>query len=152
LAVKVHKLRRIILEICVHLAFTIIFSLIIYLKSGNLGYIIIFILGGILIDVDHLVDYSVFFKKRFNLKDFLNATFLESGKIYLILHSWEINLIVFLLGLAIKSNGLLLLALSLTIHLSIDNLQRKNLLIYFFIYRIIKKFDAKVLIPERFLS
>lgn len=152
MAVEIRKLHKTILEICVHLVFTFIFSLIIYLKSGNLGYFITFISGGILIDLDHLIDYFLFFKNRFKLKDFLNAAFIESGKVYLILHSWEINLIVFFLGLTIKSNGLLLLALSLTIHLSIDNLQRKNRLAYFFTYRVINKFDARILFPEHHSS
>ena len=144
------KLPRTILEISAHLILTCLFSLIIYLKSANLNYVVIFVCGGILIDLDHFLDYCLFFKNRFKLKDFLSHTYIASGKIYLILHSWEINLIVLFLGLILQNRALLILALSLALHLSIDNLQRKNPFAYSLIYRITKRFDVKTIFPEFF--
>ncbi len=142
------KLRMTIKDLLLHFFSTLIFSSIIYFKSGNLLYGLIFILGGIFIDLDHLIDYFLFFKNRFNPADFFKLNFIKSGKVYVFFHSWEINFLLFIFGLGIKSSPLLILTLGMSVHLIIDNLQRKNLFFYFLIYRIIKKFDLKVLLPE----
>jgi hypothetical protein len=139
---------KVILEVLIHFFLTLTISLIIYLKSNNLIYVLVFILGGIFIDLDHFIDWFIFAKNKFNLKDFLDRKYIKSGKIYLFFHSWELNLILFLLGIYIKSQLIAIFSLSLSIHLAIDNLQRKNLLFYFLSYRMIKRFDAKILLPE----
>lgn len=142
------KLRNNLIDIAIHCFTTFIFVSIIYLRSGNLKYIIIFFLGSIFIDLDHLIDHFLYFKNKFNLKDFFSSTYLKSGKIYLFLHSWELNFIIFLLGLIFKSEELLILSASLITHLVIDNIRIKKLPPYFLTYRIIKKFDLKIFFPE----
>lgn len=137
-----------ILDIIAHILIVVFLSPIIYLKFHQISYVIFFAAGSILIDLDHLVDYFLYYKSKFNLQDFLNSSYLKSGRVYIFLHSWEIIFGLFILGTISKRLELLILVLGATIHLFIDNLQRKNIFSYFLIYRIIKKFQVKVLLPE----
>lgn len=141
-------MRRIFIDILIHLTLTFILSALVLLKTNNAIYACTFLLSGILIDLDHLVDYFIFFKSRFNLVDFFNCTYLKSKKAYLFLHSWELVFIVLTLAAYFKSQVLWLFFLSLSLHLTIDNVQRKNLFAYFLLYRIYKKFDAVIIFPE----
>ncbi|MBM3246427.1 MAG: hypothetical protein FJZ13_03750 [Candidatus Omnitrophica bacterium] len=131
-----------------HIGVSILLSLWAYQKAANLFYPFMIILGGNFIDLDHFVDYFIFFKNRFKLKEFLRGAYLRSGKVYLLLHSWEMGFVLFLLSLSLGSRPLMLFSLSLSLHLAIDNAQRKNPLVYFLIYRFSKGFDALVLFPE----
>jgi len=140
--------RQTALDLCLHLSSTIILAVIIVRISGNLLYGFVCILGGIFLDLDHLVDYFLSGRKRFILKDFMQHKYLASGKIYLLLHSWEINLIILALALFSGSGLLSALFLAMTMHLLIDNLQRENSLFYFLIYRIHKGFDYGVMLPK----
>lgn len=143
-----HK-THLIIDLSLHVLSTIILSVLIYLTTGNLFYIVILVLAGIFIDLDHCIDYFLFFKARFNLKDFFNCSYLKSGKVYIFLHSWEINFIIFIIALVVDSYGLFLLFAGLSLHLAIDNLQRENFLCYFITYRILKRFNLYVIMPER---
>lgn len=140
--------RRTAIDLSAHFISTGLFAVIIYKISASFIYAGIFILGGILIDLDHFIDHFIHFKNRFTLNDFFNSTYLKSGKVYLFLHSWELNLCILLAALVTKSYALFMFFLSLSIHLSIDNIQRKNRLAYFLIYRCYKKFDRDILLPE----
>lgn len=140
--------RRVVLDIFIHFLLSLAISAIVFLKSGNLVYAVVFIGGGVLIDLDHFLDYYLFFKRRFNLRNFLKCAYLESGKVYIFLHSWEIIFLLLLICLACKSRELLIFSISLAFHLAIDTLQRKNILCYFLIYRIIRKFEVKDIFPE----
>lgn len=142
------QIKRVSMDVALHLFFTILIAMWIYVKTGDLVYVSIFILGGIFIDLDHLIDHFLCFRNKLNLGDFVNACYAKTGKLYLFLHSWEINFILFVLALGIRSYGLFLLSLSLSIHLAIDNIQRKNLLAYFIIYRFINNFDVNIIFPE----
>jgi len=137
-----------LIDISIHSFVAIVFSALIYFKSGNLSYVFIFLSGSILIDLDHLVDHFLYFKKKFNLKDFFSSASLASGKVYVFLHAWELNIIIFVFGLILSSKELLFLAAGLTAHLVVDCVYNKKFLAYFLFYRIIKKFNAKIFHPE----
>jgi len=140
--------RRTVIDLCLHLSSTIILTVIIVRISGNLLYGFICILGGIFLDLDHLVDYFLSGRKRFILKDFMKHKYLASGKIYIFLHSWEIDLIILALAVFTGSGLLSALFLAMTAHLLIDNLQRENSLFYFLSYRVRKGFDFSVMLPR----
>lgn len=146
------KLRRIILDLSAHFILTAFISFIIYRKYGNLYYVIIFAVAGIFVDLDHFIDYFLFFKNEFSLKDFLTLAYLKSGKTYIFLHSWELDFLIFIFGLMVKSRVLMLFSLGLTVHLTVDTLPKKNSLLNFLFYRISKKFDARILLPEHFVD
>ncbi|MFH1442070.1 MAG: hypothetical protein ABIH18_08550 [Candidatus Omnitrophota bacterium] len=143
--------RELFLDILVHSYLTSFLALWIYLKSGSLFYSAVFIFGGIFIDLDHLIDYFIAYGSKFSIKDFFGSGSLKSGKVYLFLHSWEIIFIILLFYLVTSSYAVLLLFLSMSMHLIIDNLQRENLRIYFLTYRIINKFDVRLILPEAIL-
>jgi len=141
-------MRRSLIDILVHVVSTILLSTWVYQKTGNLSYVAILILTGIFLDLDHLIDYFIFFKNKFDLRALLEGLYLRSGKSYLIFHSWEINFILLIFGLGLKFYPLNLFVLGSSMHLAIDNIQRKNRLFYFLIYRFYRKFDALILLPE----
>lgn len=147
------SLRKSLFDISAHIAFTLIISLLLYAKSHNLIYVSVFVAGGVFVDLDHIIDHLLFFKNRvgknlFNLSHFLRFRCIASEKVYVLFHSWELNFLIFLMGMFFQSPELLILCLSLTIHVAIDNVQRKNLLFYFLTYRMSKKFSVKILLPE----
>ena len=97
-----------------------------------------------------MIDYFVFYKNNFDLGIFLNHLYLEGGKIYLILHSWEMVACIYAAAALFQSPVILILAVALTIHLAIDNIQRRRPMFYFILYRMSKGFDARYLLPEYF--
>lgn len=113
--------------------------------------IIIFgaILGGFLVDVDHLFDYFLTFGTTFHLDDFLTGrAFLISKKIFVPLHAWELVIVLSLLIMNVKRKMLkyflIALTLGLVSHLVYDAYSNDiSLLGYSFFYRVIHNFDAR---------
>lgn len=137
------------LDLFLHFSLTFILSWWIYAKTASLFYIFMFALGGIFIDLDHLVDYFLFYKDIFSIKNFFKGSCLkESGKIYLFLHSWEIVIVLLIASLILKSGGLFIFSSGLCLHLSVDNLLRRKPLLYFLSHRFARKFDLKTILPE----
>ncbi|MEP7162799.1 MAG: hypothetical protein ABI747_03480 [Candidatus Moraniibacteriota bacterium] len=51
--------------------------------------------GGVLIDLDHFIDYFMAFGIRFNLKAFIEGHhFLKNDKIYVLFHGWEYTILL----------------------------------------------------------
>jgi len=142
-------IRDVIIDLLAHLVSAVIAVILIYITTRNLVYAGIFVVGALMVDMDHLVDYCIYYRTRFRLKDFVSARYLASGKVYLFLHSWELNLLVFIWALIVQSAAVWMLFLGLTVHLTIDNLQRGKPFFYFIVYRLYNKFDSHVLLPER---
>jgi hypothetical protein len=141
-----------LLDIMVHACIALALSFLVWQKSGSLMHALIVICAGVLIDLDHFVDYFSA-QHRFDLRLFFSTTYVEDGKVYLFLHSWELIAFLFLLGSWLHSAGVFLCAFSLAVHVAVDNVQRQKPLVYFFIYRLINKFDVRTLFPDtEFLS
>lgn len=141
-------LKRIVRDLLIHTGVTLILAAAIYLKTNDPLLVLVSVAGGIFLDLDHFIDYGLFFRSRFSFQAFMNCLYLKSGKVYLFVHSWELDCLVLVLAVLLKSPVLLVFCLSLSLHLAIDNLQRKNPLFYFFAYRAWKRFDADILLPE----
>ncbi len=113
------------------------------------------LLGGFLIDLDHVLEYFFAFGLKFNLYEFLNGyQFLSSDKIYLIFHAFELfPILLILVYLLVKKKTLsfflLTLAFSGFVHLIsdcyINNYPPRN---YSIIYRASKNFSAPELLRE----
>lgn len=114
------------------------------------------LLGGVFIDLDHLIDYFLAFGTKFNLFYFLKGyQFLKTEKIYIPLHSWELVIIFFLIILFFMNfkrfitlrTLLLAFSISLFLHLSID-VFTNNMLpqSYFLTYRMQNNFNLKNLV------
>jgi hypothetical protein len=142
--------RSIIQDFALHFVFNVLFSALIYLASHNLAYIFVFVSISYALDLDHLIDYFLFFKSGLDLKGLLYLDFLQSGKVYYFLHSWEISCLLLGAALVSRSDIALIASLSLLTHIFTDSLQKRNPFFYFLVYRFAKKFDAAVLNPDYF--
>lgn len=145
---KVSLRMKLVIDLSAHFLSTVIVAVIVYLRTASFFYAGIVVMGGIFIDLDHLIDYFCYFKNKFSLKNFFESRYFESGKVFLFFHSWELNFIIFASGLFFKSYAALLLSESLSMHLVIDNILKRNKLCYFFLYRYFNKFNVDIIMPE----
>lgn len=83
--------------------------------------------GGILIDLDHFIDYFMTYGMRFNLTDFFQGMqFLKSGKIFVFFHAWEYLLILLIILYFLDKKRIVVrsfvaaLSLSIFLHLLVD--------------------------------
>ncbi|MDO8566245.1 MAG: hypothetical protein Q7S04_03620 [Candidatus Moranbacteria bacterium] len=118
-------------------------------------------LGGVLIDLDHLIDYFLAFGSRWNLSYFIRGyQFLKSDKVYVLFHGWEyvilLAIVVWAVG-AQSSLGVALFALGLggLFHLIADTLINHGMSFraYSILYRLVNKFEVeKIVTPEHYLE
>ena len=132
-----------------HLPTSIVVGLSLHYLTGSDYLILAALLGGWLIDADHLTDYFLFClirAKKPRLTDFLKGTyFQESGKVILPLHSLEISLSVILVGYVFDcsyADFLLSFGLAQSMHLAQDQLQhRPHKFGYFIMWRLSHNFS-----------
>ncbi len=111
-------------------------------------------LGGVFIDLDHLLDYFLAFGFSFNLSYFLQGyEFLKSDKIYVIFHGWEYLVVLVVLVLLIKSNlwlksAILALFLGSFFHLLVDVTINHGMTFksYSLSYRMLNNFDLQKIV------
>ena len=141
--------KRIIADLAAHFIITCFLTALVYISTRSISYAAAVILGGIFIDLDHLIDYFLYFGSIFKLEKFVDGDALASGHVYLFLHSWELAFIILLAGLIIPSGILLALFLGMSAHLTVDSIQRENpYTTYFLIYRISKGFKVDAIMPQ----
>lgn len=115
--------------------------------------IILSLVSGLLIDVDHLFDYFIAFGLNFHYNSFMNGDmFLKTRKTYVLFHGFEYVIIMFLCIPFIhkKRNKLFLtiLAVSLFLHICTDIvLFGSPIKSYFITYRILTGFTSWDLTP-----
>lgn len=111
--------------------------------------LLIGIMGGFLIDLDHVLEYFIVFGLKFNISSFFKShQFLKSDKIYLVFHAFEYFSVLIVLSYFFRHNQflsfvLITLAMSGLVHLLsdcvINNYPLKN---YSIIYRASRNFSA----------
>lgn len=100
--------------------------------------------GGILIDIDHLLDFVIQFR-RLNLKGLLNFPYQKGEHVYLFFHSWELVIITGLLSFFCNFLIVQIFVFSWALHLFVDNIdgaKKKGFLHYFLSYRFSKGFKT----------
>ncbi|MDA3802566.1 MAG: hypothetical protein PF488_01545 [Patescibacteria group bacterium] len=110
-------------------------------------------LGGFLIDLDHVIEYFISYGLKFNLNKFLNGyQFLESDKVYLIFHAYELVILFLLLAYLFRKKAnikifIIIFTISGFLHLVsdsiINNYPPKN---YTYTYRAMNDFSAEKLL------
>ncbi len=108
---------------------------------------------GVFIDLDHFHDYFMYSRFRaVSLKQFFDVCHnMKLSKIYLVFHSYEIILLLFLAGFLTGWNDLTIgMTTGFILHLVLDELTNKKKyackpLFYFFTYRLIKGFRKELL-------
>lgn len=111
------------------------------------------ILGGFLIDIDHVLEY-IFFFHNFNISGFLSGQqFLLSQKNYLYFHAWEYLPLILFLAWAFRKKekvfvSLLALACGVFVHLATDvAINRFSIKFYSITYRAEHNFLAQDILP-----
>ena len=111
------------------------------------------LVGGILIDLDHFIDYFLYRGFHINLQDMFHLSNNNLfPRFYLLLHSYELLALIWIAIIWFTGNKLALgIAIGLTIHLVQDEIgNRGNRLFYFLTFRAIKKFDKDKLVTREF--
>lgn len=113
-----------------HLAFHVLLSVFAGVLAGRITKewkyaLLAALVGGVLVDLDHLLDYFLQFGFTFNLQQFLGgAQFSMSGKLYIFFHAWEyvpVFLVAYFFVKHVEAKAVLLgLALGLFLHLCAD--------------------------------
>lgn len=146
---KAKELRRGLRDISLHILISVLCAVIIYWLFHSVKMAMLCLLVGIFIDLDHLIDYFMYFGLRFRLIEFFTSLFLRSGKVYLFLHSWELLVPIWLWGIYFKQE---ILALAITLgfvaHLLLDQCRRTIPFAYFLSFRIFNNFKAEKIVPE----
>ncbi len=137
-----------VLDLLLHFFSTLFFAGFIYYSGGSFSLIIAVLCGGIFIDLDHFLDYMLYYRFRWNFQDFIETRFLLSGKVYVILHGWEIVSVFLILGIFLNSAFLIVFSSAMGMHIFIDHIQRYNPLFYFLSYRIFHRFSVERIAPE----
>lgn len=99
-------------------------------------------LGGVVIDLDHIIDCFVYFG-RISFKNLLAFPYRKAKKVYLIFHSWELVILVYFFAFFGQSLFWQVFVFSWTLHLLVDNIdgaKKKGLTHYLFFYRFAKGF------------
>lgn len=105
-------------------------------------------LGGVLIDIDHFLDYFLSFGFNFNYDYFIKGEyFLRSNKAYIVFHSFEYVILFGVLALFVKTRikkmVLVAIALGMLSHLFIDiSLFPNPIKGYFILYRLLNGFNV----------
>ena len=130
-----------------HLPLTVFVIVIMSLIDGiNFNMILICLLFGWLIDLDHLIDFILLNEKKdyFNLDLFFSGSYFQkSQKIYIFLHSYEITLMLIFFSI-LYDKQIYYAALAHFLHLFQDQIFNKvRFFSYFFVYRLSNNFDIK---------
>lgn len=126
-----------------------------YFKNIKLGILVGFC-GGFLIDMDHVLEYLLFFGPHFNLTYFIEGReFLMSNQTHLWFHAWEYIPVLLAIGLIFRKNQIvktifITLALSMSVHLASDMvINRCSFRFYTLFYRASHNFSSQELMsPE----
>ena len=118
------------------------------------------LLGGVFVDLDHLIDYFLAFGTSFNLNYFLKGyEFLKSDKIYVLFHAWEWVALLLIISMFFKKRVvwkilIIAVALGLAGHLYIDTFTNQvRPQGYFITYRTLNRFYIRPLVtPEHWIE
>ena len=141
------------LPIPAHLAIHFFLSLLVggylYLGYQNFFLVLVCLMSGFFIDLDHFVDYFYWAGLRLNFKEFFNTSLYTDStkKVFVLLHGWEYLPIILLVSARYEKEipGLTIaLFLPYLFHLTMDQIcSRGTFFSYFLIYRILHKFSLK---------
>lgn len=112
-------------DITLHLVLAIILAGFFRVYTGGWLWPILAVTGGVLIDLDHFLDYFLHYGLKLNLGDFFCYRYKASGKCYIILHSWEVIALLWILSLAVR--WIVPLVSGMTLHLVTDQAWRHEM-------------------------
>ena len=119
---------------------------------SSIGYAAISFLAGILIDVDHIVDYYLNYGLTLDIRKIYNSCLaMNLKRLYLVFHSYELTAFlwaaIYIFSLSMFWQAI---ALGLTQHVILDQATNPVFTFaYFFIYRAANGFDASLIVKKR---
>ena len=135
-----------------HVIASIIFSTLFFMvfKSWTISAVSFF--SGILIDLDHVIDYYWEHRKRLRFNEFFDS-FYQSRNFFFgtIFHSWELLLLLNLYAFFVSGNSWIIgIAIGFAQHIVLDDIFNKDTsrLKYFFFWRLRYGFNAKRMFPD----
>jgi len=134
-----------------HFFFTLLIASFWFGKTGNWLLFLPAIIFGVLIDIDHWIDYFSFFGFKLNLKKFFNpASYIEPAKkVYILFHAWEYILPLFFIFRFLEKNFLVpgltgVVVSAYLVHLVFDTITITRLFkSYSLIYRWLNQFKLE---------
>lgn len=145
------------LHLSIHIFFSLVAGFIVWkLWKKPVASFIFGVVGGVLVDLDHVIDYFLAFGWNIRFEYFAKGyEFLKSDKIYILLHGWEYVIILAVLAIWIFKNRtaksvILALALGLFFHLGFDASANEGAKFstYSIANRIHKNFELKDLVTS----
>lgn len=139
-----------------HFLLTIVPSLLVYQYFG-LFYSSIVLIMGVIPDIDHVLDY--WYHLGIKPLEITDEYYFETGKIYVLLHSFELIFVLFLVAYVINNNILFFAVFGLFLHVLFDSINfsiknnedgKDKYLFYFFTYRYFKNFQHEVLCAHKY--
>lgn len=132
-----------------HAAFSMGTGFLGWALSRSWGLTLGIMMGGVIIDLDHLVDYIVHYGWRLDIRRFFRASYCgEYERALLFLHAWELWLLVGCAALIFPRQWLAGLALGWGLHLLLDQVMNRPVPgAYSLIYRWKRRFRYEVLFP-----
>jgi hypothetical protein len=130
-----------------HVIASIIFSTLFFVvfKSWTIATVSFF--SGVLIDIDHVFDYFLEFRKRFEVKEFFDVHHNRKILFFMaIFHSWELLALLSICAFLMSWNPWIVgTIIGFTQHIIFDQIFNKNFnrLIYFFFWRMKNGFNMK---------
>ena len=135
------------MELRSHVIASIIFSTLFFVvfKSWTIATVSFF--SGVLIDIDHVFDYFLEFRKRFEVKEFFDVHHNRKILFFMaIFHSWELLALLSICAFLMSWNPWIVgTIIGFTQHIILDQIFNKNFnrLIYFFFWRMKNGFNMK---------
>lgn len=131
-----------------HFSLSLLVGILIGFFYQNYSAIYVAFLSGVLIDIDHIVDFLMFNKlKKINMEMLMSGKyFIKNKKIYLFFHGYEYVLITIVLGFIFTEWQWLYFSFSFSLlcHLLYDSFyNRTRWFSYFILYRLYKGFNIK---------
>ena len=116
-----------------------------YFASHSWSMAIACFVAGVLIDLDHFLDYLVNFSPRLGFRHFFdcfeNQVF---DRIIVFLHAWEWVVLAIVIAAVTLSDVTIGIAAGMLLHMTLDQVfNRHNACGYFLLFRLANRFDAK---------
>jgi len=118
----------------------------VYCLSGSLGLATISLLSGILMDLDHVIDYVLHHGGRFDIRDFFSFFYEERyNRLTLVFHGWEWLITLFILSWATRWDVVITgIFIGFSQHLVLDKLYNiSRFSSYSFFYRLSVGFNPE---------
>jgi len=113
-------------------------------------------LAGVLVDIDHVLDYLINYGFRFRIKTFWYCSMrTKYGRLSLVLHSYELVILFWVLILAVRPGNIwTAAAVGMTQHLILDHIRnircgKMGWQPYFFLFRLKKGFATDRIMKKR---